>query len=115
MFVDEKAAGEKEPLKVGTLRLSEAIRIGKETVIQGNERMTFTFCALGCAWAGIKGEEMGFKDLCAMRDSQPSLDWPGRIATTLGFPAELGERVNSLHCRNMSALAIAATLEAEGL
>lgn len=57
MFVDEKAVGEKQPVKLGTLKLSEAIRIGaaKRPKCQGlfNDGGS---CAIGAAYEAFGGD-----------------------------------------------------------
>lgn len=55
MFVEEKAAGEETPAKVGTLRLSEAIRIGCKLV---PENRTFCGCAMGAAYYVLTGRNL---------------------------------------------------------
>lgn len=57
MFVEEKAAGEKEPVKVGTLKLSEAIRSATTLYPQGtgwsaNNPCTLCGVALSLGWDG---------------------------------------------------------------
>lgn len=49
MFVDEKAAGEKTPVKVGALRLSEAMRIGASQTTQCKRGMYYS-AGSACAW-----------------------------------------------------------------
>lgn len=58
MFVDEKAVGEKEPVKVGTLKLSEAIRIGASKRPQCVGRYFSDYgesCAIGAAAEALFG------------------------------------------------------------
>lgn len=115
MFVDEKAAGEKEPVKVGMLKLSEAIRKGKPIV--GTESTNFSFCVIGCAWAGVKGERLSIGDLSRIyHDNQKEfLEHCGiAILRDLGYPPELGPTVSRMHTTGMPALQIADWLESRG-
>lgn len=54
MFVEEKAVGEEQPVKLGTLKLSEAIRAGAKLRQQcrDNYYSRGRSCALGAAWEG---------------------------------------------------------------
>lgn len=57
MFVDEKQQGEAQPVKVGTLKLSEAIRIGAKKRPQCKEAYFSNggSCAWGAAVEGLFG------------------------------------------------------------
>lgn len=61
MFVDEKAVGEKTPVKIGTLKLSEAIRVGARLRPKCD---TYPFsggksCAIGAAYEANFGHPGG--------------------------------------------------------
>lgn len=63
MFVDEKAAGEVQEQKRGTLTLSEAIRIGAKIRPQGRggcNAARGTSCALSAAHEAITGQPNTF-------------------------------------------------------
>lgn len=104
MFVEEKAAGE-TPVKVGTLKLSEAIRKGKPLVKE--DKRSFQLCALGCAWAGVKGRPMSNAEYQACMGS-------GWIGKQLGFDPILCFKVSEMHTYGKPALRIADELEAQG-
>jgi|SRR6185436_2646324 len=57
MFVEEKSVGEQQPVKVGTLKFSEAIRIGARIRPQCTGRMFARgrSCALGAAYEAVFG------------------------------------------------------------
>lgn len=62
MFVEEKAAGENQPVKLGFLRLSEAIRIGATKRPQGfggvlSQLRDGTSCAMHAAYEAIEGAQ----------------------------------------------------------
>lgn len=55
MFVEHKEQGEAVPVKVGALKLSEAIRAGIATV---PETIDYCGCALGAAYTYITGGDL---------------------------------------------------------
>lgn len=113
MFVDTEARPAGEPAKVGTLKLSEAIRKGKPLV--GMEAADFRLCALGCAWAGVKGVRMTSDDYVRLLGKYPRAGHFGNaIMMELGFPKELGARVSYMHSSGVPALKIADRMESEG-
>lgn len=68
MFVEEKTQGEAPPVKVGMLKLSDAIRIGARLRPQGRETLFSNgkSCALGAAYEAVYGDpgrDAGFPDL----------------------------------------------------
>lgn len=99
-----------------TMKLSEAIRIGKPLV--GTEHCDFKLCAIGCAWAGMTGARMTDEDLCRIHGKYPK-EFCGHagvaILKELGFPEHLGSRVSQMHTHGMPALEIADWLESKGL
>src|SRR5947209_7285533 len=106
MFLEEKKQGE-----VGTkLKLSEAIRRGKPLVRE--EGHNYYHCALGCAWAGVKGRRLTYEDLYD-NGLGAAVGWKV-IADSLGFSRDLCETVSNLHMKGLPALEIAAWLEAQG-
>lgn len=115
MFVEHKEAIEITEVPAKTLKLSEAIRKGKPLV--GTEQISFRLCALGCAWAGVKGRVMtpdDCRDIVAYGADRHPGRYERAIAEMLGYPAHLGSEVNSLHCQGTPALQIADWLEAQG-
>lgn len=60
MFVDEKAHGEAQPVKVGTLRLSQYMRIGAQLRPQTRGKFFSKggSCAWGAAYEGKAGEPL---------------------------------------------------------
>lgn len=110
MFVETEKRTQGEPQKVGTLKLSEAIRIGKPMVVEG--MTSHRFCALGCAWAGYNGRAMTMQDLCDLRVRDGK--WSARLGESLEIPASLAEDISSKHCSGVSALEIADWLQEQG-
>lgn len=116
MFVETKEAGEVIATPAKVLKLSEAIRKGLEIVVIEN-KFSFTTCAMGCAFAGIKGRAMtneeAFKFIGGDISSDPVAM---RIAQYLGIPPKVGSMVNGMHLHQaLSAADIATQLEARGL
>lgn len=74
MFVDEKAAGEKQPVQVGKLKLSAAIRIGakKRPQCNGHFFAEGGSCAIGAALEALTGLS-NFED---DRVPSPETAWP---------------------------------------
>jgi hypothetical protein len=114
--VDESVIKHLEQPRVSALKMSEAIRLGKRTIGDNEADNCYQLCALGCAWAGVFGHQLTNEEfLRQIIQRTEGADFPGTMAETLGFPKELGIRVNKLHLAGRTALAIAAQLEAEGL
>lgn len=108
--MDESVVKHLEQPKVGTLKLSEAIRKGKPIVGMENKN-TFRLCALGCAWAGVKGRVLYGPEHF---DIVLSINAAHAMADALGFDRDVCDQVSRLHSQGQSALAIADILEAEG-
>lgn len=110
MFLDEKTQGEAAPVKTGTLKLSEAIRIGAKLRPQGlgHAFKDGKSCAWGAAYEGVGGEyneSLGYSNLVC--DYLPS-----------HFMQAFGTGEYSIACMNdngMTREAIADFLEARGL
>lgn len=106
MFLDEKPQGE-----IATkLKLSEAIRKGLPLISENSRN--WRFCALGAAFAGVRGHQMTNDEafeFILQRESPPE-----RIADALGFSRELCNTVSNKHYNGWSATAIADWLEAHG-
>lgn len=113
MFVDEKAAGEKTPLKVGTLKPSEAIRRGHSMIEEDDGKFLSAGrgCALGAMWVGMGRSEGEWAKLF---DPKGPIDGWRLMSSELGIPLDLSRRINNLHCSGRPRLAIAAMLESEG-
>lgn len=106
MFVEEKTQGEPQPVKVGTLKLSAAIRIGAALRPQGQRRLyrDGKSCALGAA---IEGRGHDLKNV-------PWYDYQRILQDVWGKPIgdEIVERNDQLgHTREQ----IADWLESQGL
>lgn len=112
MFVETKEHGE----VIETLKLSEAIRKGLDIVVREN-KYSFTTCALGCAFAGMKGRAMTEDEASKFIGRDISADPVAlRIAAYLGIPPKIASKVNGMHLHEcLSAIEIARQLEAEGL
>lgn len=103
-----------QPATVGTLRLSEAIRKGKPLVDESADE--FRFCAIGCAFAGVKGRPMTVFEQREFNQIHLGLSGVARaIGKHLGLSEDACERANHLHFHeDMPALLIADILESEG-
>lgn len=115
MFVEHKEALEITEAPARTMTFSEAIRIGKPLV---NDESTHSYrlCALGCAWAGVRGRlitTLDADDLVQVAINN-RLTIPGAIGKSLGFDPSVAQWVNDMHLRGMAALDIATELEARG-
>jgi hypothetical protein len=94
MFTDEKAVGEQQELKRGTLKLSQAIMIGAKIRPQVKHR-AFAHggsCALGAAFEGLHGKPW------------PERDWGifpwSDVLCDLGAHQISGEQIMSLNDTN---------------
>lgn len=115
MFLDTEKRPQGEPAKVGTLKLSEAIRKGLPIVGQEG-RYSFQTCAMGCAFAGVMGRSMTDKEETSFVGGELiSHGVAKRIAEFLGFPARAGSLANGMHLHQlMGAIEIADRLEKQG-
>ena len=98
---------------VGKLKLSEAIRRGKPLV--GEEKIDFKLCAMGCAWAGVKGRKASYQDpefVKVIDGSYPN--FAEAMGKHLGFDEAICRQVSRKHCGGMPALQIADWLESQG-
>src|SRR5581483_5532726 len=97
MFVEHKEVGEVTEAPAKTLKMSEAIRLGKPLIGEAESDSSYQLCALGCAWAGVRGHKMTSEEMMEIvRSSGNSSDFECEIAQRLGFTRELGLRVNRL-------------------
>lgn len=101
----------------GSVKLSEAIRVGRQMLALDQERHYFRLCALGCAFAGITGRQMTYEEQQGFYEGDNSNEQAARrIAVFLGIPEEVGELVHYLHFEErVPALEIADQLESRGL
>lgn len=111
MFVKTEERPHGEPQKVGTLKMSEAIRKGKPIV--GVEHVSYKLCAIGCAWAGFNGRVLTNEDIYNNVGKFEG-SWEERFAQAMGVPVKACEIANHHHCRGVPALVIADMLEAKG-
>lgn len=114
MFVEHKEAGEVTEAPAKVLKVSEAIRIGRP-LIKEEDAHWFHLCALGCAWAGIRGKRMTQRQ----QDRYVKLHESPRavaraIAKDLGINEQVAMDVNVMHGNGISALEIADWLELRG-
>lgn len=110
MFVEHKEALEVTEAPAKTLKLSEAIRKGLPLVTE--DRKNWRFCALGAAFAGVRGHEMTNDEafeFVLQKESPPDL-----IADALGFSRDVCRAVNDMHYNGCPATYIADWLEAHG-
>lgn len=111
MFVEEKTQGEPQPVKVGTLKLSEAIRIGARYRPQGfggvcNQLIAGKSCALLAAYEAVEG----YPESDSSFDSSSLSSWAERL---FGFDARSFAMCHNDSLR-WSRESIAAALESRG-
>lgn len=111
MFVEEKTQGEVAPAKVGTMKLSEAIRAGLP-FIDREDRGSWMFCALSAAFAGVHKRAMTENECVAFVVRNGPVEHS--IADAIGFPRDLCARVHKRHYAGERAASIADWLEAQG-
>ena len=96
---------------VGTIKLSDAIREG--TSIVQESHFSFRLCALGCAWAAVKGHQITDQEFEAI-EGESDDDYAAAIGRELGFDPEICKKVSSRHHRGIPAREIADWLESQG-
>ena len=108
--LDESIQRQLEQPQVGTPNLSEAIRIGARMITE--ERVSYRFCALGCAFAGFHGRPMTEEEggrFC-YSDKTPE----AAIAEALNIPERLAQQISARHFQGYPARHIADWLQSEG-
>lgn len=102
--MDESIVKFLEQPKVGTLKLSEAIRIGCKSVREGRG---YGGCALGAAFFALTGE--------GVQTLPMGVNWATEIGKRFGISADLANKISGLHFdQKMTREQIAHWLEAQG-
>ena len=109
--MDESIIKHLEQPQVGTLRLSEAIRIGARMITE--ECVSYRFCALGCAFAGFHGRPMTEEEqgrfVCGFKRPETA------IAKALNIPESIAKEISAQHFSGKPARKIADWLEVRGM
>lgn len=108
MFVDEKAVGEKQPVKTGMLKLSEAVRAnGYERFSDPNE------CVLGRAFRAVAGMSVNE----AADQSNPKIcggNYPQAVSNLYGVPLRVCLEAEQMCLHRRTPSMIADWLESKG-
>jgi hypothetical protein len=105
MFVEHKEQGEAAPVKVGTLKLSEAIRVGARIRPQCaiDYFLGGKSCALGAAWEGLGNPYDEYEPLIAHQ-----------VTVRFSLPDDLAGSVINMNDNGETRERIADWLESKG-
>jgi hypothetical protein len=101
--MDESVVKHLERPQVGTLKLSEAIRIGCPEV---KENRLYTGCALAAGYYAKTGRQL-------VRDARDG-GFAELVATAFGIPLEMAINASLMHLRGASREGVADWLESHG-